>query len=179
MQKREKSLEIVDIVDENDKVIGQDTLQNVHNKGLWHRAVHVFVFSPSGKLFIQQRSRHKFILPLHWDSSAAEHMQAGETYEQGALRGLEEELGISGVEVGVLVKKRFVNKVAGKYDNREFIQLFRCIYDKNVDFDRRESEIGGFYGIDEIKEMIKSKKNNFVSIFLEFFNWYIKNKKGK
>lgn len=38
--------EVFDVVDGNDVVIGQATRREVHAKGLWHRAVHVWVFAP-------------------------------------------------------------------------------------------------------------------------------------
>ncbi len=179
MQKRKKSLEIVDIVDENDKVIGQDTLQNAHNKGLWHRAVHVWVFNSNGELFIQQRNRKKMIVPLHWDSSAAEHSQSGESYEQAAVRGLKEELGIDAdkLKLEKLVKKKSIYEVKGQYCNREFIQLFKCIYDGKINYDEGESETGKFFEMAEIKKLINGKSMLFVPIFVDFFNWYT-NKEG-
>jgi isopentenyl-diphosphate delta-isomerase len=41
--------EVFDVVDGSDAVIGQATRREVHAKGLWHRAVHVWVFAPAGE----------------------------------------------------------------------------------------------------------------------------------
>ena len=51
--------EIFDVVNERDEVIGRATRSEVHERGLLHRAVHIFVFNSRGELFIQKRSMSK------------------------------------------------------------------------------------------------------------------------
>ena len=43
---------------------------------------------------LQQRSLGKKVGSGQWDLSVAEHLQPGEIYSEGAVRGLQEELGI-------------------------------------------------------------------------------------
>ena len=38
--------EIYDLVDIDDRVIGQATRKEIHKKNLLHRSVHIFVFNP-------------------------------------------------------------------------------------------------------------------------------------
>ncbi len=45
--------ELFDVVDENNIVIGQEWRSIVHQRGLWHRGVHVFLFTCDGKLLVQ------------------------------------------------------------------------------------------------------------------------------
>jgi isopentenyldiphosphate isomerase len=45
--------EVFDVVDGNDLVIGQATRREVHAKGLWHRAVHVWVFAPADERAVE------------------------------------------------------------------------------------------------------------------------------
>jgi isopentenyl-diphosphate delta-isomerase len=102
----------------------------VHRRGLWHRAANVFLFRPDGQLLIQQRQLSKDVCPGAWDVSAAEHLQPGETYEAGAIRGLKEELGIDGVEVeafGQIARARLDLPALGIRDY-EFQQSFRAVY---------------------------------------------------
>ena len=40
------------------------------------------------------RSPKKTVCPSAWDLSCAEHLMSGETYREGAARGLKEELGL-------------------------------------------------------------------------------------
>ena len=86
--------EWLDVVTENDEVIGRATRRDVHARGLMHRACHIFVFRSSGELFIQKRSELKDNEPGLWDSSCAGHVDSGETYEACAVRELHEELGL-------------------------------------------------------------------------------------
>lgn len=86
--------ELFDVVDEQDHVIGQETRSLVHRRGLWHRGVHVFLFTRAHKLLVQQRSKDRLQAPLAWDCSVSEHVKAGEDYYSAAMRGLKEEMGV-------------------------------------------------------------------------------------
>lgn len=85
--------ELFDVVDEQDRVIGQAPRHEVHAKGLLHRAVHVMVVNRAGQVFLHKRSQQKDLFPGVWDSSCAGHVGAGEDYDGTALRELAEELG--------------------------------------------------------------------------------------
>ena len=84
-----------DVVNERDEVIGIARRAQVHAEGLRHRAAHVLVFDPAGRLFVQQRAYTKDNSPGCWDTSAAGHLDAGEDYHAAALRELGEELGVA------------------------------------------------------------------------------------
>ena len=86
--------ELLDVVDENDRVIAVKTRGEIHAAGLMHRAVHILVFNRRGELFLQKRSLQKDEQPGLWDSSAAGHVDSGEAYLDCAEREIEEELGI-------------------------------------------------------------------------------------
>jgi len=86
------SEEIFDIVNERDEVIGQAPRQEVHARGLWHRAVHVLVFNARGEVFLQKRSLKKDIAAGKWDSSSSGHLDTGEAYDACAVREVREEI---------------------------------------------------------------------------------------
>lgn len=48
----------------------------------------------TGSILLQRRSKKKALEGGCWDLSCAEHVSAGESYLQAAVRGLREELGI-------------------------------------------------------------------------------------
>ena len=83
-------MEFLDIIDDNDDVIGSASRDEIYEKRLLHRIVHVFVFR-GDKMALQLRSEEASYLPLHWCTAAAGHVSAGETCEEAALRELEEE----------------------------------------------------------------------------------------
>ena len=88
------SEEIFDIVNERDEVIGQRPRREVHQLGLWHRAVHILVFNARGEVFLQKRSMLKDTAKGKWDSSTSGHVDSGEDYDTSAVRELGEEIGL-------------------------------------------------------------------------------------
>ena len=96
--------EIFDIVDPNDRVIGQAPRSRVHSLHLLHRAVHVLLFDQSGALLVQKRSATKDTYPGCYDSSSSGHLNAGEEYDAAAERETQEELGLV-IPVGRLQKQ--------------------------------------------------------------------------
>jgi isopentenyl-diphosphate Delta-isomerase len=67
---------------------------DVHRDGIWHRAAHVWIVTPSRFVLLQRRSLAKENFPGLWDVSAAGHVAAGETGEDAAVRETLEEIGI-------------------------------------------------------------------------------------
>ena len=87
--------ELFDVVDAQDRVVGQAPRREVHAKQLRHRAVHVLVFDEKGAVFLQKRSMGKDSCPGTWDSSCSGHLDAGEDYDAAAVRELREEIGLT------------------------------------------------------------------------------------
>ncbi len=59
--------ELLAVVDEHDNEIGAERRDVIHRDNLLHRAIHLFIFRPTGKLLLQQRSAAKDRYPLHWE----------------------------------------------------------------------------------------------------------------
>ena len=84
--------EIVDLVDENDRVIGRALRSECHgDPDLIHRVVHIMVFNNGGNLLLQRRGLNKRIQPGKWDTSVGGHLSQGEAYRVAAAREMEEE----------------------------------------------------------------------------------------
>ena len=108
--------ELVDVVDENDHVVRQATRREVRQAHLWHRSVYIFVFNPEGQLFVHRRTATKDIFPGYWDVTVGGVLAAGETYDLGARRELEEELGVADARLRRLFALRYddtANRVCG------------------------------------------------------------------
>ncbi len=86
--------EFFDIVNERDEPVGRALRDEVHARGLRHRAVLIFVFNAAGQIFLQKRSMTKDVSPGLWTVSCSGHVDAGEEYDIAAQRELGEELGL-------------------------------------------------------------------------------------
>ncbi len=144
-------MEYLDIVNEEDSVIGSASIQDIYDKKLLHRIVHVLIFDDKGRIALQKRSKHKSFSPEHWCTSAGGHVQKGETYEQGALREYKEELGVE-AELE-LFKKDFFSDKRGI---RKFLRIFKTTYNGPFNLNPEEVEKMEFFTIEEIQKLVDS-----------------------
>ncbi|MGW0031093.1 NUDIX domain-containing protein [Streptomyces sp. NPDC003314] len=89
--------EILDVVDEQDRVIGRAPRGEVYARGLIHRCVFVRVRDAGGRVFVHRRTPTKLVFPSMYDMFVGGVVGAGESYDEAALREAEEELGVRGL----------------------------------------------------------------------------------
>ncbi|MFF1276860.1 NUDIX domain-containing protein [Streptomyces marokkonensis] len=89
--------EIIDIVDGNDRVVGQAPRGEAYARGLRHRCAFVLVRDAGGRVFVHRRTPGKLVFPSLYDMFVGGVVAAGEGYDEAALREAEEELGVSGL----------------------------------------------------------------------------------
>lgn len=140
---RTAEMEILEVVDENNRVIGTESRREIHEKALRHRSVHIFIFNHQGGLYLQKRSPSKDQYPDHWDSSAAGHTDPGESPRQAAQRELKEELGL---EVNLTEVLKYP---ACPETGWEFTTLFMGQTDEPIHLNLEEATIGGFFTPDQ------------------------------
>lgn len=158
-------MELMDITDKNDNVIGQEYRNKIHKSGEWHRGIHVLVFS-NGRLILQKRSKNRERFPSKFDLSVSEHLKEGEDYEEGALRSLKK-LGASDVKLKKLGKFRMNY---GPEDNM-ISALFLCDYNGKIKIDKKEISEIIFLTNDEIKLMLKEKEK-FAKWTMEYLKYF-------
>ncbi len=121
--------ELIDILDSNGNFTGKTVLKSkAHEKGWFHATVHIWLYTPNGKILLQQRGKNKDTHPLLWDVSVAGHIGAGEEIETGAIREVREEIGLNIVEedlekIGVF---KSVQKHSEELIDCEFHHTFLC-----------------------------------------------------
>ena len=86
------------IVDTDDNPIGGMQLPEAIRQDKILRAARVYIFNPQRELLLQERGP-KVFSPGLWCESASGHVDVGESYEQTALRELEEEMGVYNVDL--------------------------------------------------------------------------------
>ncbi|MBT2386449.1 NUDIX domain-containing protein [Streptomyces sp. ISL-11] len=89
--------EVLDIVDERDRVVGRARRGEVYGRGLRHRCVFVLARDPEGRIFVHRRTADKLVFPSRYDMFVGGVVGAGESYDEAALREAEEELGVHGL----------------------------------------------------------------------------------
>ena len=159
--------ELFDVVDADDRVIGQATRGEVHARGLLHRAAHVFVFNSGGQLLLQQRSATKDAYPLCWTSSCSGHLDAGETYREAAVRELREEIGLV-AEVEFQVKFP-----AGPETSNEHTALFRAVCDAEPSPDPTEVADLRWGTVEEWRRELVDDPERFDPPFRVLLGWYV------
>ena len=165
--------ELFDVVDEQDRVIGQATRREVHARGLRHRAVHLLVVNGAGRVFLQKRSMQKDIFPGAWDSSAAGHVGAGEDYDGTAVRELAEELGLklpeqaanSGVGAPRPQMQRMFRIESCVETGREFVWVYRVAAEGPFTLQTEEIECGDWFAPMEIDRWLAERPGDFASAF--------------
>ena len=136
--------EIFDVVDDQDRVIGQRARSEVHRLGLLHRSVHVLVFNALGQMFLQKRSMHKDENPGVWDASISGHLDSGESYDQCAIRESREELGI----VLVVAPQPLFKIEASATTGYEFTWVYRTESEGPFVLQAEEIEGGDWFELD-------------------------------
>lgn len=164
----QRATEMFDVVNERNEVIGQAPRGEVHAKGLWHRAVHIFVFNKREELWLQQRSHLKDVHPLTWDSSAAGHLDAGEDYATAAVRELKEEVGITAPTECIATVP------ACAETGWEFVELHRAHHNGPMHFAPDEIATGAFFKTEDIAEWIAVRPQDFATGFIECFKLWQK-----
>lgn len=131
--------ELLDILDSKGNKTGEvQPKRVVHEKGLWHLAVHIWFVDSKQRVLLQKRSMKKDSHPGEWDISCAGHVSAGESSRSSALREIQEELGVNLSDeslklIGSITQQSIQNN--GTYLNNEFNDLYL------VELDISENEI--------------------------------------
>ena len=161
--------ELLDIVNNEDLVTGQQMRSTAHELGLQHRGVHVFLFTPGGKMLVQKRSADRAASPSALDCSVSEHIKAGESYLEAARRGMKEEMGVDGIEIKPLIKFRMNYGI----NDNEISTLYEGTVDPaKIKFDPVEIEEIYYFNLNELQGMIQEGNVQFCSWFVELLNWY-------
>jgi len=159
--------ELLDVINEEGEVIGQETREKVHSQGLFHRGAHVLVFDENGSLLLQKRSPNTEISPGAYDISMSEHVKSGEDFHEAALRGLKEELGITGAAIQKLMRFKLVY---GPGD-RKMSEIYKCRYGGRVAVDEDEVTSATFVPLGDVEGMLVEDEKKFALWARDILKW--------
>jgi len=171
--------EVFDVFDENEVLIGQERRSVVHRTGQWHRSTNVLIFlqadrdedavSDANLLLLQQRAANKDVCPNLWDLSCAEHVKCGESYIDAAVRGVEEELGLSLApdrlrSLRDVAPFEYVDEALGKRD-REFNVSFAVAVSADevaaLRFDETEVAAVKWLRLSDVRTLVQNDASQF------------------
>src|SRR4030042_2378939 len=145
--------EMSDVIDESDEVIGSATRQEIRKKNLWHRGVAILVLNSKGQIFVHKRAEAKDIYPGMYDMFCGGAVLSGESYDEAAIREVQEEMGIKNPKLKFLFKIKIESDT-----NRVIESAYLCVYDGKIRVQGEEIEKGSFMTIDKLKELMNKEK---------------------
>lgn len=133
-----------------------------HEKGLWHKAIHVWILNDKNEILLQYRCTEKKLYPNTWDCSFAGHIGEGESSVQAVLREGKEELGID-VDLEKL-EYILTNREKVKYEqiqSNEFVDIYILRQNINLDgiiFQKEEVSDAKYVPLEEFFKLIEDGK---------------------
>jgi isopentenyldiphosphate isomerase len=169
-----KNMALLNVIDENGNVVGQDTRENIHKNGLLHQEVHVWFYTPNKEIIFQRRGMNQDTYPGLLDATAGGHVEIGDTIWQSALKEIKEETGLMLINEDLKFIKSFhknsFDSLTGNTNNRIY-NIFTYLYKNKID--DLQVEVGkadGFevWPIAKILSISEEDKKQFIrSIFDE------------
>jgi isopentenyldiphosphate isomerase len=141
--------EVLAVFDENHLKIGEQSRDIIHRQGLWHETFHCWIVHLEKGvpyLYFQQRSNVKKDFPNLFDITAAGHLLAHESVNDG-IREVEEELGLN-ISMEELQSIGIIKDTIlhGEFIDNEFAHTFLLIAEKfKLAFHLQKDEVSGIF----------------------------------
>ena len=158
-------------IDEGDNIIGEDSRENIHRKGLLHREIHVWIYNKKGDILFQKRSMTKDTYPGLLDASVGGHVELNDNYDKTAIRELEEETDIkvnkSDLTYITKIRKNSYDKITGMTNN-----VIRAVYayeynnEQEIKLEKGEADSLEFWSSEKIFNVSEKDKEKFISTVL-------------
>ena len=155
-------MEKLDIYNENGEFIGTEDRKVVHEKGLWHKTVHCWLYDKDGNIFFQRRADRG---TLYTTSSG--HLSAKESVTEAFQREIKEEIGLDidasdATFVAIVPFKMDRVKEDGSiFKDRAFANVYVDLYEGNYqDFHMDPNEVSGLVLVNAKEALDLFKKEN-------------------
>ena len=149
--------ELVALVDLEGRVVGSAPRSVVRRDNLLHSATAVLVRDPAGRMYLHRRSDAKDWAPGHWDAAAGGVIVVGEEPPASAVRELEEELGITGVDLAPLGSHLYEDDTTRCYEH-----VYGAVWDGPVRHQPEEVAEGRWATLSELADLLADPRVRFV-----------------
>ena len=137
-----------DIYNEHDEPCGKTaSYDEVHSKGLWHRGVHVILYTPDKKIVMQKRSINLKYHPGEIEISAGGGVDAGEAPEDAIIREIKEEIGIDVYknELRFLGKTKYNHHTKNQVNRSHIYSYSVCLEKSRLEFSKQNQEVESIF----------------------------------
>jgi isopentenyldiphosphate isomerase len=143
--------ELVDIVDDDDRVQRVVTRREMRAGHLRHRSVGIIIWSTRGEVLVHRRADDKDVWPGRFDLAVGGVVASGETYDDAARRELVE-------EIGVAAPIRFVRRASySDTEVNEAARIYSVVSDGPFDFNDAEVVEAFFVERAELQEFVTAR----------------------
>ena len=143
-----------DVVDEYDQPVQRvASYDEVYQKGLWHRGVHIVIYTPDKEIVMQKRAPSLSYHPNEIEVSVGGGVEAGEQPLDAAVRETKEELGLTldKSKVQFIGKTKFNHKINGQH-HRIFLYSYAvCVPKRELHFSLDNTETSAAFLISKRK----------------------------
>lgn len=154
---------MLEVVNEAGEIIGLKTRTEIHQQGLRHREVHVFLVTPQAEIVFQRRSPTIESFPNCLGASAGGHVEIGQSYLQSALMEVEEELGLNlnSEDLHPIDTLDIIQKDGDKFTNKVFRAVFIYHWSGKLEELRVEESFGSGFQLINLSDLIQMKEDSF------------------
>jgi isopentenyldiphosphate isomerase len=149
--------EIVSLVDEHGRVVGEAPRSRMRGENLRHAATGALLRDPQGRIYVHRRSPAKDWCPGCHDAAAGGVLRPGEQPGPAAERELAEELGVTGVALRPLLTNLYEDDTV-----RCFEHVYEATYDGVVRHVDGEVVWGGWMELPELGRLLQDPGWPFV-----------------
>lgn len=165
-------LEMLEVVDESDRVIGLETREKIHREGLLHREIHVWFLTLNAEIIFQHRVKDKDTYPDKLDATVSGHVEPNMSYEETAVKECKEETGVD-IDLSNLVlirkmRKKSLDDSTGLINNTIRSQYGYLYVGSIADLQIEDGKAVGFeaWKIDELSHLSETDKGKFIPLIL-------------
>ncbi|NOZ82014.1 MAG: isopentenyl-diphosphate Delta-isomerase [Candidatus Micrarchaeota archaeon] len=157
-------MELVVLVDENDREIGTEEKLKAHREKKLHRAFSIFIFDSKGRLLLQKRADSKYHCGGLWTNTCCSHPRPGESVMEAARRRLREEMGF---ECDLEILFPFIYKADFENGLTEYEYDYVLIgrYEGKIDPNPEEADGWAWFTPEEVKKEMERSPEKFTPWF--------------
>jgi isopentenyl-diphosphate delta-isomerase len=166
-------MDLVQLVDEQDKETGTMEKLLAHREGKLHRALSVIIFNSKRELLLQKRATDKYHSGGLWTNTCCSHPRPGEPVPEAAERRLLEEMGLSCTLIPMF-KFVYQEELDNDLTEYELDHVFVGITDDLPVLNPEEAEPYRYISLSALQAEIQEKPENFTVWFKIIIERYSK-----